>query len=366
MACLNGIQRVVAIRPSNFLLNLESELLKELDNVLNQEEEICALKSRVNWMIQGDRNIAFYHVFTLVRRKMNQILVIKDSVGEWLYEEDAIKNFIRSGFNEVYSSSLSSASWSIPFTTIWQGKMSDEERDSISGDALVEEIKNALWSLKAFKAPGPDGLHTGFFHRFWLIVGNSVINLVKKVFVERKVPDFLNRTHIALIPKIQGSETLGNYRPISLCNTIYKVITKIIVARLRPYLEKIISPLQTAFIPSRKGIDNAIIVHTLSKKKGKVGFMAIKVDLEKAYDNMEWSFIRGMLIRANMPADLIDIIMSCVLTVSTSILVNGEALDPIYPSRGIRQGDPLSSYLFILCMDFLGQLIQEKCEAKMW
>ena len=208
-------------------------------------------------------------------------------------------------------------------------------------------------------------MHAGFFHRFWLIVGNFVIDLVKKVIIEKKVPEFLNRTHTALILKIQGSETLGNYRPISLCNTVYKVIMKIIVARLGPYLEKFISPLQTAFVLGRKGIDNAIIVHeivhTLRKKKEKVGYMAIKVDLEKAYDKLKWSFIRGMLIRANLPADLIDLIMSCVSTVSTSILVNGEALDPIYPSRGIRQGDPLSQYLFILCMDFLGQLIQEKC-----
>ena len=73
-----------------------------------------------------------------------------------------------------------------------------------------------------------------------------------------------------------------------------------------------------------------------------------------------------MLIRANLPADLIDIIMSCISTVSTSILFNGEALDPIYPSRGIRQGDPLSPYIFILCMEFLGQLIEEKCNAKLW
>ena len=143
---------------------------------------------------------------------------------------------------------------------------------SISGDALVEEIKNALWSLKAFKAPRPNGLHARFFHRFWLIIGNSVIDLVKKVFVERKVLEFLNRTHIVLIPKIQGLETLGNYRPISLCNTFYKVITKIIV-ELRPFLEKLISPLQVAFVLGRKGINNAIIVqeivHTLSKKKGE-------------------------------------------------------------------------------------------------
>ena len=105
---------------------------------------------------------------------------------------------------------------------------------------------------------------------------------------------------------------MNNYRPISLCNTVYKIITKIIVARLRPFLDKIISPLQTAFVPGRKGIDNVIVVqeiiHTLSRKKGRVGYMAIKIDLEKAYDKLEWSFIRDMLIRANLPADLLTLL----------------------------------------------------------
>ena len=167
-----------------------------------------------------------------------------------------------------------------------------------------------------------------------------MIEEVKKIFEDRKVPKALNRTLIALIPKTQGPETLENYRPISLCNTMYKIVTKIIMARLPPFLDKLISPLQTAFVPRRKGIDNMIIaqeiIHSLGKKRGRTGYMALKIDLEKAYDKLEWNFIKNMLIKANLPIDIIDVIMSCVSTISTSILFNGEALDQILPSRGIR------------------------------
>ena len=200
--------------------------------------------------------------------------------------------------------------------------------------------------------------------------GNLVIEEVQKIFADRRVPESLNCSHIALIPKIQGPETLGNYRPNSLCNMVYKVILKIIVARLRPYLDKLISPMQTAFVPGRKGIDNIIIaqeiIHGLGKKKGRTGYMALKIDLEKAYDKLEWSFIRDILIRVNLPMDIIDLIMSCVSTVSMPILFNGEALDLIFPSRGIRQGNPISPYLFIIFMDYLGQFIEEKCSENLW
>ena len=104
----------------------------------------------------------------------------------------------------------------------------------------------------------------------------------------------------------------------------------------------------------------------MGRMKGKGGYMALKIDLEKAYDKLEWGFIRGMLIRYNFPDNLIEIIMSCISSVSTSLLFNGGSFEPFKPSRGIRQGDPLSPYIFILCMEFLSQLIQEKCEAKVW
>ncbi|XP_075640270.1 uncharacterized protein LOC142612022 [Castanea sativa] len=192
MARINGVQRALAIKPSSFLLKLEEELLRDLDLVLNQEEELWALKSWVNWMIQGDQNIAFYHVSTLVRRKRNQILAIKNAVGEWINEESDIKEFIRSGFNGIYLTSHEVVAREDPCISDWQARLSDGNRESINGE-------------------------------------------------------------------IQGPKTLGNYRPISLCNTVYKMVTKIIVARLRPFLDKLISPLQMAFVLGRKGIDNVII-----------------------------------------------------------------------------------------------------------
>ena len=97
-----------------------------------------------------------------------------------------------------------------------------------------------------------------------------------------------------------------------------------------------------------------------------MGYMALKIDLAKAYDKLEWSFIKSMLSRFNLPNSLIEIIMNCITTVTSSILFNGSSLEPFIPTRGIRQRDPLSPYIFIMCMEYLGQLIQDKCEEGVW
>ena len=241
---------------------------------------------------------------------------------------------------KLYTTSQEAAIGDIKLNQNWQVKLIDVEKECISHMVTDEEIFTAIWSLKAFKAPGPDKLYAGFFQRFWHLVGGSVREEVKNVFRERKVPDYLNKTNIVLIPKNQGLESISNFRPISLCNSVYKIVSKIIVSRIRPLLDQLISPTQAAFVPGRRGVDNAIVVqeiiHTMGKAKGNVGYMALKIDLEKAYDKLEWSFIKSMLSRFNFSENLIELMMSCISSVSTSILFNGGSLDPFLPTRGIR------------------------------
>lgn len=200
-----------------------------------------------------------------------------------------IADFIKDGFMGLFSSGHTSAplgKWNPP---CWYTQVNDKEDASIDYPVTDEEISTGLWGLKPFKAPDPDGLHAGFFQRFWLVMGNSMKKEVKSIFNSRIISRYMNKTLITLIPKCKNLESLNNYRPITLCNTIYKVVTKIIIERIRPLLQKLISPLQSAFVPGRKGVDNAIIVqeliHTMSKKKGRGGGgVVIKLDLEKAYD----------------------------------------------------------------------------------
>ena len=209
-------------------------------------------------------------------------------MGEWIVDTDAVKKHILMGFEKLYTTKLSLSHWQSPISRFSCYFPSEEESAWIDREVEEEDVKNGLWSLKPFKAPGVDGLHAGFYQQFWHEVGKSVSEVVMDVFVKRVVSEYLNDTLITLIPKCSSPETLNNYRPISLCNSIYKVISKIIVSRIRPFIGKLIAPVQTAFVPGRKVIDNVLISQelffALDRKKSKEGYIAIKVDLEKAYD----------------------------------------------------------------------------------
>jgi len=144
--------------------------------------------------------------------------------------------------------------------------------------------------MKPYKAPGPDGFQCIFFKQYWHIVGDDIFNLVRSAFQTGYFDPIVYDTLISLIPKVEPPNTYKDFRPISLCNFVYKIITKVLVHRIRPVLDTIIGPYQSSFLPGRGTFENAIvlqeIIHFIRKSKKKKGYVAFKLDLEKAFDNV--------------------------------------------------------------------------------
>lgn len=177
------------------------------------------------------------------------------------------------------------------------------------------------------------------------------------------MPKEVNGSLIVLIPKTSNPSAINNFRPISLCNVVYKIISKLSVAKLRPLLYKLISPCQSAFTPGRWIAENQVILQeTLpSFKTRKVkGFMAIKLDLLKAYDRVNWSFIQTVLARFGFEKIFTSWISTFISSVSFEVLVNRGKSKQFRPSRGLRLGDPLLSYLFILGQEVLSRMLDQE------
>lgn len=166
-----------------------------------------------------------------------------------------------------------------------------------------------------------------------------------------------------MIPKVAKTERITEFRPISLCNVIYKIGSKVIANRVKPFLDKIISPTQSAFVPHRLITDNVLIAiemnHFLKcQTRTKRPYMALKLDISMAYDRIEWIFLKKVLIRIGFPIRLVDTIFQCISTVSYAFLLNGAQFGSVIPARGLRQGDPLAPYLFIYCVEVFIRMVE--------
>lgn len=165
----------------------------------------------------------------------------------------------------------------------------------------MNKIYSTVKNFGHFKAPGPDGFQAIFCQSQWQIIGSSFCNMIRSILSNPRRIEEINDTFITLIPKLDVVTSMKkNFRPIGLCNVSCKTITKIIASRIRGSLDKLIGPAQCVFVPERQGQDNIIVTHELfhspRRKKGSKGWMAIKIDLEKAYDRLGWSFIKDTLM----------------------------------------------------------------------
>ncbi|KAG7559018.1 Reverse transcriptase zinc-binding domain [Arabidopsis thaliana x Arabidopsis arenosa] len=366
---IKTVQDNLEVTPTDALLEREELLLKEFDSVLEQEELIWLQKSREKWFELGDRNTSFFHTSTVIRRRRNRIEMLKNDDGIWISEAKELEQLAIAYYRRLYSmDDIEAVVEQLPQGGFVQ--ISDEDQNYLGKPFNASDVEKAVRAMGKFKSPGPDGYQPVFYQHCWEVVGESVVKFVLEFFATGQLPQDTNDALVVLIAKVAKPEKITQFRPISLCNVLFKMITKVMVERLKPVMCKLIGPAQSSFIPGRLSTDNIVIVqeavHSMRRKKGRKGWMLLKLDLEKAYDRIRWDFLEDTLRAAGLSATWINWIMQCVAGPSMSLLWNGEKTEAFQPSRGLRQGDPISPYLFVLCMERLCHLIDLAVVGKKW
>eukprot|EP00253_Pinus_taeda_P007130 PITA_07130 len=324
-------QKIITEGHTEEMLEQERNIHNKLEERQKQEEIYWRQKSRIRWLREGERNTKFFHRTTVQRRMHNSIPFIQTQGGAKIEKHEEIEAEFLNHFAQVHTEPEGDKRLAIERITNNVPKIITEEHNELLlRPILMQEVDDAMSQLKEESRT----LHC-------------------------LLPS-LNTTFIALIPKEEYSITPDKYRPIALCNVIYKVVSKVIANRLKPLLPMLISLEQSGYVEGWQIMDGILLTHEIihSLKTTKQAGMLLKLDLYKAFDKLSWTYIQHMLASFGFYSMWVLWIMILITSTQFSILVNGIPSRPFKLTRGIQQGDPLSPFLFVLMAEGLGRHIK--------
>ncbi|KAJ4969222.1 hypothetical protein NE237_015923 [Protea cynaroides] len=360
--CLSRCQAKLDKDPLNQnLMEEEKEARMRYAEASSTEESFLKQKSRNKWLKLGDRNNKFFFHSVKSNQHRSMIRSIKNDEGRMLSSPSDIKIEAESFFKNMFGVGYIESNDNHPLVKI-QSVVDEDSKIKMMAPVQKEEIKQVIFGFSDSKAPGPDGFNAFFYKKSWPIIGNDVSQAIIWFFENPFMPRCANSTFLCLIPKCNIPSKFSDFRPIALCNVIYKIIAKITASRIQMGLDKVISANQSAFITNRSISDNILICHEIVRamdRKGSSPMAVLKIDLNKAYDSLDRGYLIHVMKLMGFPPMLIRWVSACISTAMFSVLINGSPWGYFKGGWGIRQGDPMSPYLFTISMQPLSVMFEE-------
>ncbi|GJY79477.1 RNA-directed DNA polymerase, eukaryota [Tanacetum coccineum] len=331
------------------LLLSRMELMKQIQDIHKSKHRDSMQKAKVRWAIEGDENSKYFHA--IINKKRANLSVKGVMVdGDWVVDPILVKKEFRDHFADRFQDP-GPRKGRINFQ--FPNRLSSEQVADLETRISTDEIRSAVWGCGVDKSPGPDGFTFDFFRKYWTVVGTDFCSAVLWFFDHGEFAIGCNSSFVALIPKILDPKRVCDYRPISLIGCLYKVVTKILASRLSTVISDLISDVQSAFLPNRQILDGPFIINEVLArcKVKKQQAMIFKVDFAKAYDSIRWDFLEDVLTSFGFGPQWCSWIRGSLKSGKSSILVNGSPTTEFHLFRGLKQGDPIAPFLFLLIME---------------